>query len=214
MYLRHSVRRKNGRSHTYWRLVRAVRRGGKVVQETVAQLGELDTDGRAHARLLAQQITGADQQQRERPKAVAINLAVGFARSRIELPDRRWRRRGAACSAAEVTRVRKDEPSCFSTLSGGVDDRAVLNPQRPVTDPYSPGVAATPSPAARSLLAQMLKEQGYATALFGKWHLGKDPQSLPTSHGFDEFYGIPPDSSGVTPSRFPRCRSPMQATCR
>jgi hypothetical protein len=61
LYLRHSVRRKNGRSHTYWRLVRSVRRGGKMVQETVAQLGELEADGRANARLLAQQITGADQ---------------------------------------------------------------------------------------------------------------------------------------------------------
>jgi transposase len=44
-------------------LVRALRRGGKVVQETVAQLGELDADGRAHARLLARQITGTDQQR-------------------------------------------------------------------------------------------------------------------------------------------------------
>jgi arylsulfatase A-like enzyme len=44
-------------------------------------------------------------------------------------------------------------------------------------------------------MAQMFKEVGYATAIFGKWHLGKDPQSLPTAHGFDEFYGIPPDTS-------------------
>src|SRR5208282_2175155 len=36
---------------------------------------------------------------------------------------------------------------------------------------------------------------GYATAIFGKWHLGAEPQSLPTAHGFDEFYGIPPDTS-------------------
>ena len=63
MYLRHSVRRKNGKQHTYWRLVRALRRGGKVVQETVAQLGELDAEGRAHARLLAQRMTGTDQQR-------------------------------------------------------------------------------------------------------------------------------------------------------
>jgi transposase len=63
LYLRHSVRRKNGKQHTYWRLVRALRRGGKVVQETVAQLGELDADGSAHARLLARQITGTDQQR-------------------------------------------------------------------------------------------------------------------------------------------------------
>ena len=42
MYLGHSRRRKDGKSHVYWRLVRCVRRGGKVVQETVAHLGELD----------------------------------------------------------------------------------------------------------------------------------------------------------------------------
>ena len=62
MYLRHSVRRKDGKTHTYWRLVRSVRRNGKVVQETVAQLGELDARGRAKARTLARTITGrADQ---------------------------------------------------------------------------------------------------------------------------------------------------------
>ena len=44
-------------------------------------------------------------------------------------------------------------------------------------------------------MAQMFKDVGYATAIYGKWHLGKDPQSLPTAHGFDEFYGIPPDES-------------------
>jgi hypothetical protein len=51
MYLRHSTRRKDGRTHTYWRLVRSVRRSGKVIQETVAQLGELDAQGRAKAKL-------------------------------------------------------------------------------------------------------------------------------------------------------------------
>lgn len=44
-------------------------------------------------------------------------------------------------------------------------------------------------------MAQMFKDLGYSTAIFGKWHLGKEQQSLPTSHGFDEFYGIPPDTS-------------------
>ena len=47
MYLRHSTVRKNGKTHVYWRVVRSVRRNGKVVQETVAQLGELDAEGRA-----------------------------------------------------------------------------------------------------------------------------------------------------------------------
>ena len=36
MYLWHSTRCKDGKTHTYWRLVRSVRRGGKVHQETVA----------------------------------------------------------------------------------------------------------------------------------------------------------------------------------
>ena len=58
MYLRHTTRRKDGKSHVYWRLVRSVRRGRKVVQETVAQLGELDVDGRARAEALARSIAG------------------------------------------------------------------------------------------------------------------------------------------------------------
>ena len=44
-------------------------------------------------------------------------------------------------------------------------------------------------------MAQMFKDVGYSTAIYGKWHLGGEPQSLPTAHGFDEFYGIPPDTS-------------------
>jgi transposase len=52
------VRRKDGKEHVYWRLVRSVRRGGKVRQETVAQLGELDAAGRAKAEALARHVMG------------------------------------------------------------------------------------------------------------------------------------------------------------
>jgi len=38
-------------------------------------------------------------------------------------------------------------------------------------------------------LAKIFKEQGYKTGLFGKWHLGYQPEYNPTKHGFDEFYG-------------------------
>lgn len=62
MYLRHTTRRKDGKVHRYWRLVRSVRVGGKVVQQTVAQLGELDAAGRAQARALARTITGNREQ--------------------------------------------------------------------------------------------------------------------------------------------------------
>ncbi len=41
------------------------------------------------------------------------------------------------------------------------------------------------------LLSQVLKDQGYATGAFGKWHLGHHPQFLPTRRGFDEWLGIP-----------------------
>jgi arylsulfatase len=40
-------------------------------------------------------------------------------------------------------------------------------------------------------IAEMLKQKNYATAAFGKWHLGSLPQFLPTNHGFDEYIGIP-----------------------
>lgn len=40
-------------------------------------------------------------------------------------------------------------------------------------------------------VARVLKSKGYATACVGKWHLGHLPQYLPTSHGFDSYFGIP-----------------------
>src|ERR1700722_10278711 len=62
MYLRHTTVCKNGKAHTYWRLVRSVRVGGKVRQETVAQLGELDAAGRVRARALADALVGVEHQ--------------------------------------------------------------------------------------------------------------------------------------------------------
>ncbi len=44
---------------------------------------------------------------------------------------------------------------------------------------------------AETTLAELCSQAGYATAHFGKWHLGDHPKFLPTRHGFDEFYGIP-----------------------
>jgi transposase len=62
MYLRHTTVTKNGKSHTYWRLVRSVRTGNRVRQQTVAQLGELDAAGRVRARALAEAIVGVERQ--------------------------------------------------------------------------------------------------------------------------------------------------------
>ncbi|HID22421.1 MAG TPA: arylsulfatase [Planctomycetaceae bacterium] len=40
-------------------------------------------------------------------------------------------------------------------------------------------------------LAELVKQKGYATAVFGKWHLGHHPRFLPLRHGFDEYFGLP-----------------------
>src|SRR5205807_7927432 len=40
-------------------------------------------------------------------------------------------------------------------------------------------------------LGQLLKQRGYATAIYGKWHLGHHPKFLPTRHGFDDYFGLP-----------------------
>jgi arylsulfatase A-like enzyme len=51
-------------------------------------------------------------------------------------------------------------------------------------------------------LAEALKTKGYATALFGKWHLGHRPEHLPPNHGFDHYFGVPYSndmSTGIDP---------------
>ena len=40
-------------------------------------------------------------------------------------------------------------------------------------------------------IAELLSAQGYATGMWGKWHLGSAEERFPTHHGFDEWYGIP-----------------------
>jgi arylsulfatase len=50
------------------------------------------------------------------------------------------------------------------------------------------GVGLSPD---ETTIAELLKQKNYATAAFGKWHLGDIKGYLPKSHGFDEYYGIP-----------------------
>lgn len=45
--------------------------------------------------------------------------------------------------------------------------------------------------ADETTIAELLKTRGYATAIFGKWHIGDHPSFMPTRHGFDEFFGLP-----------------------
>jgi hypothetical protein len=59
---RYTTRKKDGKVHRSWRLVRSVRIGGRVIQQTVTHLGELDEAGRLRARALARTLIGAPEQ--------------------------------------------------------------------------------------------------------------------------------------------------------
>ena len=61
-------------------------------------------------------------------------------------------------------------------------------------------------PSEEITLAEALQGAGYATAAIGKWHLGHLPQYLPTSNGFDSYFGIPysNDMDSVVESSDPR----------
>lgn len=100
-----------------------------------------------------------------------------------------------AAEGAKLTQFNTPAPFCAPTRASLMTGRY----------PFRCGMTANPSPdgnnkAAHLLhlpeseitMAQLFKEAGYATGMIGKWHLGHaKPEWLPTSRGFDEYYGIP-----------------------
>src|SRR5260221_9783254 len=88
MYLRHTTRKKDGKVHRYGSLVRRVRVGRRVIQQTVAHLGELDEAGRIEARGLARHLIGAPEEAQlfddgSRDVAVPVRLkGIRLERSR------------------------------------------------------------------------------------------------------------------------------------
>ena len=117
MYLRHTTRFKDGKAHTYWRLVRSVRCGGKVGQETVAQLGELNAEGRAKAQALARSITGRadDERQGDLFEVATAPVAVRLDRVRIE----RGRTFGGVWLAWQLWRALKFDEVLAELLPAG-----------------------------------------------------------------------------------------------
>ena len=117
MYLRHSIRRKDGKAHVSWRVVRSVRRHGKVVQETVAHLGELDAEGRARARALARTITGRDDQRELFEAAVADATPVAGRLDQMRLE--RSRRFGDVWLGWTLWRALKLDGWCEQLMPAG-----------------------------------------------------------------------------------------------
>ena len=56
-------------------------------------------------------------------------------------------------------------------------------------------------------IAEILSEAGYASAIYGKWHIGAEDGRFPTDHGFDEWYGPLADLRRVHVARRPTLRA-------
>ena len=97
-------------------------------------------------------------------------------------------------------------PSRAALLTGRLPVRSGVYRREPAdTGPRTgPGVfsdrAAAGLPSEEVTLAEMLKAQGYATAIIGKWHLGHLPEFMPDRQGFDDHFGLPySNDMGVAP---------------
>lgn len=78
-------------------------------------------------------------------------------------------------------------PSRAALLTGKLPVRMGMTGGSGVLFPYSAGGL----PQSESTIADVLKQKGYNTACIGKWHLGHLPEFLPTTQGFDYYFGIP-----------------------
>jgi arylsulfatase A-like enzyme len=81
-------------------------------------------------------------------------------------------------------------PSRASLLTGCYPRRVNLHVSGTNGAVLQPVSAKGLNPA-ETTMAEVLKQAGYATACIGKWHLGDQPEFLPTRQGFDTFFGIP-----------------------
>ncbi len=95
---------------------------------------------------------------------------------------------GIAQRGAKLTQFYVSQPVCSasrsSLLTGCYANRMGIH------GAYMPAAGKGLHPD-EVTIAEMLKPLGYATAIYGKWHLGAEPQLLPTRQGFDEYFGIP-----------------------
>jgi transposase len=116
MYLRHTTLRKDGKVHRYWRLVRSVRVGRRVIQQTMAHLGEIDEHGRVEARALARQLIGSPEQaQLFDDDSTRVPVAVRLEGIRVE----RSRRFGDVYLALALWRGMGLEELCERLLPSG-----------------------------------------------------------------------------------------------
>jgi len=93
-----------------------------------------------------------------------------------------------ASDGLKLTSFYSTSPVCSPTRAGLLTGRF---PRRMGIDHVFFPESFTGIPQDEITIAEALKGNGYATAIFGKWHLGHHKQFLPLQNGFDEYYGIP-----------------------
>src|SRR3954470_17244772 len=76
-------------------------------------------------------------------------------------------------------------PSRAALMTGCYPKRVL-----PIPGVLFPAGAVGLNPAEQTM-AEVLKDAGYATMAVGKWHLGDQPEFLPTRQGFDHYFGLP-----------------------
>jgi len=93
-----------------------------------------------------------------------------------------------ALSGRRFTDFHVSAPVCSASRSALMT--GCLNVRLGINGAYSPKAEVGLNPNEMTI-AELVKQKGYATAAYGKWHLGHNPKFLPTSQGFDEYEGLP-----------------------
>jgi arylsulfatase A-like enzyme len=104
--------------------------------------------------------------------------------------------RAALISGRYQQRYRIEVPLGTPPRAGGAAARGAPAATGPAAAGRGAAAAAGPAPASQGLVAtgrslpQLLKNNGYRTALIGKWHLGYSKETSPGAHGFEYFFGL------------------------
>lgn len=95
---------------------------------------------------------------------------------------------GMAARGLRFTRLNAGHPICSASRAALLTGRYGL--RSGTSGAFNP-LSTTGTSRDETLLSDLFRAAGYSTKAIGKWHLGHQPEYLPTSRGFDSYYGVP-----------------------